>query len=643
MEYVRNVLIAGIVKYERKLKKSMLPPNHSEYKPLHLGTHYNTLGRWKGKVMGVDSWFEDKNEEEKDVPVLTEESRKKKRISFPKAGIRKVKVKTSTVMFIPSSKGGLLAKMMKDNEDGLAEMTRFRVKIQEAGGTKLARMFSTDLGAGEPCGRENCQPCNSRTGCRPKCKKQSILYESKCKECNPGEESSHQEGNQPIGRIGIYVGETSRSLFERTKEHFGDADGFKPGSHMVKHWMTSHSESNACPSFEFNIIGSYTDCLSRQVAEALRIMNSKDVLLNSKNEYASNCLSRVCVDMDKYERRKQERREEEQEKADLRKLEEFKAKHMRPKRKTIPEEEGITAKRRKVNLSGGVATRIAVPSPSPGDSLGGRGARHPNNKPNTWSPEEVGRDDNDLELGLWLRLGEERCLRVGNLKSRLAEDKQRVLSRMEEWNKRYGCKETRMVESMTGGQVNLSMGVATRIAEPSPRPGDLLGGRGARHPVNKPTTRRCLVGDYVLTSYSAWWRRIEKIESQFWKEVEKDENRRRQKKEELRKKQEEKKMFVKKFFPRCDNSPGGTLRLRGGDRNTNSTEGVAMGKILSEESCTTSNLLRFNLQEGEKKSGSGRGHPRSQLSDLFGGNQVDRDKETDMEKDKFSANRNYLG
>ena len=68
-----------------------------------------------------------------------------------------------------------------------------------------------------------------------------------------------------------------------------------------------------------------------------------------------------------------------------------------------------------------------------------------------------------------------------------------------------------------------------------------------------------------------------------------------------------------------------------------------MGKILSEESCTTSNLLRFNLQEGEKKSGSGRGHPRSQLSDLFGGNQVDRDKETDMEKDKFSANRNYLG
>ena len=88
---------------------------------------------------------------------------------------------------------------------------------------------------------------------------------------------------------------------------------------MVKHWITSHQESNACPAFEFNILGSYTDCLSRQVAEALRIMSSKNMLLNSKNEYASNCLSRVCVDMDKYERRKLERMEEKQEKADLRK------------------------------------------------------------------------------------------------------------------------------------------------------------------------------------------------------------------------------------------------------------------------------------------------------------------------------------
>ena len=49
-------------------------------------------------------------------------------------------IKTSTVIFIPSTRGGLLASMLKEKEDGLVRMTRFRVKIQEAGGTKLAAM-----------------------------------------------------------------------------------------------------------------------------------------------------------------------------------------------------------------------------------------------------------------------------------------------------------------------------------------------------------------------------------------------------------------------------------------------------------------------------------------------------------------------
>ena len=51
-----------------------------------------------------------------------------------------------------------------------------------------------------------------------------------------------------------------------------------------------------------------------------------------------------------------------------------------------------------------------------------------------------------------------------------------------------------------------------------------------------------------------------KIEKHFWKDVEKEEEIRRQKKETLRKKQEEKETFTKKFFPSCNNSPGGTFR-----------------------------------------------------------------------------------
>ena len=102
-----------------------------------------------------------------------------------------------------------MSSMLKEKEDGLVRMTRFRVKIQEAGGTKLAAMFSTDLAKGESCGRVDCQPCGSER--RLNCKTQSILYESACTKCNhlstPQEESTDD-------RIGLYVGELSSSWYE---------------------------------------------------------------------------------------------------------------------------------------------------------------------------------------------------------------------------------------------------------------------------------------------------------------------------------------------------------------------------------------------------------------------------------------------
>ena len=93
--------------------------------------------------------------------------------------------KDKTVIFVPSTKDGKLTKMLKEKEEELAKLTKFKIRYQEAGGTKLAMMFSTDLAAGEACGREDCQPCGSRAEKRPNCRSESILYESSCVECNP--------------------------------------------------------------------------------------------------------------------------------------------------------------------------------------------------------------------------------------------------------------------------------------------------------------------------------------------------------------------------------------------------------------------------------------------------------------------------
>ena len=80
-----------------------------------------------------------------------------------------------------------------------------------------------------------------------------LLQESRCTLCNPDntnpkqtiyihqEASHHQPGNgntneadPSFGRVGIYIGETSRSLAERVTEHLYDAESFYKKSHIIK-------------------------------------------------------------------------------------------------------------------------------------------------------------------------------------------------------------------------------------------------------------------------------------------------------------------------------------------------------------------------------------------------------------------------
>ena len=67
------------------------------------------------------------------------------------------------------------------------------------------------------------------------------------------------------------MGESSRSIYERAKEHVADREKQSDDSHQIKHWLTSHEDLLAPPGFKFKIIQSFQDPLSRQLAEAVRI------------------------------------------------------------------------------------------------------------------------------------------------------------------------------------------------------------------------------------------------------------------------------------------------------------------------------------------------------------------------------------
>ena len=209
-KFMRRALVKGITNYVKKVRRSKLDKDDKNYLPLYQDSKWRRNQKAKGKAMKKSSWY-------KDVRAQNETSKGGKRKGkkrFQKDG----NIQTGTVVFVPSTKGGILTRKLREREEVLAGLTGFRIRFQEAGGTQLANMFSTDLAKGKHCGRKVCPTCTSSDDKKPNCRARSLLYESSCTLCNPVQErkkSSHQE-EEIKGRDGIYIGETSRSLNERT-------------------------------------------------------------------------------------------------------------------------------------------------------------------------------------------------------------------------------------------------------------------------------------------------------------------------------------------------------------------------------------------------------------------------------------------
>ena len=129
---------------------------------------------------------------------------------------------------------------------------------------------------------------------------------------------------------------------------------FNPKSHIIKHWRITHPEMIDMPRIEFRISGRFKDALSRQVSEAMDIYFTKDNILNSKSEYVKNCISRLTVGEQDWERKERERQEELDELVEKDEVEKFKQDILRKRKirdyeKTRDREEENESKRESAN------------------------------------------------------------------------------------------------------------------------------------------------------------------------------------------------------------------------------------------------------------------------------------------------------
>ena len=208
---------------------------------------------------------------------------------------------TISVCFIDNTANGILVRRMQGVEDEVGSKVDYRVRMTEAAGTPMSLLLTNNNPWGtKDCQREDCQTCAQGDEKQIDCKKRNVLYESFCTLCNPGELKRGKKDEIAFlkeGR-GIYVGESSRSMYERTGEHVADRVSRKEESHQIKHWLLDHAELVEPPKFKFRLVKSFKDPMSRQLAEAVRIELRGNDILNSKAEFNRSRVPRLRVDME---------------------------------------------------------------------------------------------------------------------------------------------------------------------------------------------------------------------------------------------------------------------------------------------------------------------------------------------------------
>jgi hypothetical protein len=200
----------------------------------------------------------------------------------------KTKIQYKSLLFVPPTPGGKLAKELRKREEELNKYSQERIKIVETGGLKMENILTNkNPFKNENCNEKLCPLCknNSKEQVIP-CNTNNVGYRWSCKTCK----------DRKITKV--YEGESSRSARIRGREHLRDLKNKKEKSVLYKHKILDHTHENA--EFEMEITGVFKDALSRQANEAVRIQSRKTTeSLNSKCEFNSAPVARITVEKQK--------------------------------------------------------------------------------------------------------------------------------------------------------------------------------------------------------------------------------------------------------------------------------------------------------------------------------------------------------
>ena len=228
-----------------------------------------------------------------------------------------------SVLFIPHTRESKLAEALRERENKLFDITGDRVKVVERSGMKLEDILTNkDPWKGKDCQRENCFICSTKQltekNTNKDCTKRNITYEIRCLTCEAieigkveeeaGDDYEKKEELMKNLQIPRYIGETSRSGYERGFEHLDMLTTLSSKSVMLRHMLSAHENKDMSEiKWGMFITGYKRSAFDRQVEEAVSIerefKNNVNVL-NSKSEWQNSALPKLVTKANSIEEEK---------------------------------------------------------------------------------------------------------------------------------------------------------------------------------------------------------------------------------------------------------------------------------------------------------------------------------------------------
>ena len=201
-------------------------------------------------------------------------------------------IKYSSVIFVPSTPGSTLARILQKKEEENNQGRAHRIRIVEKSGVTVRNFLSKNYPWGvKQCQQTDCFQCTSCPDPKFSCRKPGIGYTITCLKCSSNEVSA------------IYEGESSKNAYARGKKHLQELKAGLRTNAMVIHNI-AHHDSPTENSFQMRVVKIVSRPLDRQIDESIRIKDSEaDIILNSGSEWRGDRVPRASFQTNRVPRR----------------------------------------------------------------------------------------------------------------------------------------------------------------------------------------------------------------------------------------------------------------------------------------------------------------------------------------------------